>query len=201
MRGAEAVLSRKVLLGRPCVVKTRTVKGYRVKELDGRLRTERTRSEARLLHKAKLAGVPCPTVFEVDDFEITMGFVDGPRPVMDDKDAEEAGVILAKLHADDIIHGDYTPANLISSLTDRTGKRGGGRTLFVIDFGLGFISKDVEDKAVDVFTMLRALGDGGKGGSRKSVKEAFLKGYGSYDKASSVLKRVKDVEKRVRYAV
>jgi tRNA A-37 threonylcarbamoyl transferase component Bud32 len=62
--------------------------------------------------------------------------------------------------------------------------------LYVIDFGLGFVSNNVEDKAVDVFTMLRAIGE----------KEAFARGYGTYTKAGAVLARVKEVEKRVRYA-
>ena len=57
--------------------------------------------------------------------------------------------MLAALHKADIIHGDYTPANLILE--------SGGRRMFVIDFGLGFISNDIEDKAVDVFTMMRAI--------------------------------------------
>jgi len=158
-------------------------KRYREGALDAKLRSERTRSEAKLLHKAKLAGVLCPTVLEVGEFEITMSFVDGTRPEMDSKESREAGRMLAKLHEADIIHGDYTPANII-----RSGESG---ALYVIDFGLGFVSKDVEDKAVDVFTMLRAIAE----------KDAFITGYHSYGKADEVLKRVKDVEKRVRYAV
>ncbi len=185
MRGAEAVLTKKSLLGGACVVKARMVKGYRARELDEKLRQERTRSEARLLHKAKLAGVMCPTVLEIDDFSITMGFIDGERPVMGAAEAREAGKILAKLHAADIIHGDYTPANLILE--------SGGRRMFVIDFGLGFVSNDIEDKAVDVFTMMRAIGKDGK-------QDAFISGYSDYAKSKSVLTRVKDVEKRVRYA-
>ena len=158
-------------------------KGYREGALDAKLRAERTRGEARLLHKAKLAGVPCPTVLEVREFEITMSFVDGARPGMDAGESREAGRILAKLHEADIIHGDYTPANLI-----RSGESG---VIYVIDFGLGFVSKDIEDKAVDVFTMLRAVAE----------KDAFIAGYFSYGRAEEVLKRVKVVEKRVRYAV
>ncbi len=180
MRGAEAVVSGKSLLGDSVLVKDRISKGYRIRKLDERLRRERTRSEARLLHKAKLAGVPCPTVLEVDEFSITMSVIHGSRPKMSGKECLECGKMLAKLHAADIIHGDYTPANIISE----KGK------LFVIDFGLGFVSRDIEDKAVDVFTMLRAI----------SGKDDFMKGYGSYSKAKSVLKRVKGVESRVRYA-
>jgi Kae1-associated kinase Bud32 len=180
MRGAEAVLHKSTLLGKPVVIKERIVKGYRIKGLDERLRRERTRSEARILHKAKLAGVRCPVVLEVDDFSITMGFIPGDRPGMSKAESRVAGGMLARLHETDIIHGDYTPANLLLE----------GRDMFVIDFGLGFISSDIEDKAVDVFTMLRAI----------SEKEAFTEGYESYKKAKSVLKRVKEVEKRVRYA-
>jgi len=180
MRGAEAILSKTIVIGRPAVVKSRIPKTYREKKLDEKLRRERTRSEARLLHKAKMAGVDCPTVFAVDDFDITMGFIEGKRPEMTKKQSKEAGVILAKLHENDIIHGDYTPANLIQS----------DHSLFVIDFGLGFVSKDIEDKATDVFTMLRAIRD----------KDDFIKGYRKYEKAESVLGRVKGIEKRVRYA-
>jgi len=181
VKGAEAILTRTTLIGRDALVKSRIAKNYRIKELDVRLRSERTKMEARLLNKAKLAGVPCPTVLEVDEFDIVMERIDGERPEMTPTDCENAGALLAKLHGADIIHGDFTPANLISD----------GKTLYVIDFGLGFISNDVEDKAVDVFTMLRMIPDG---------KEKFIKGYSAYAKAQSVLKRVKDVEKRVRYA-
>jgi N6-L-threonylcarbamoyladenine synthase/protein kinase Bud32 len=185
MKGAEAVLTKTVLIGRNCLTKTRIVKGYRISALDTRLRAERTRMEARLLNKAKIAEVPCPTVLEVGEFEITMERIDGERPEMRPQECFDAGALLAKLHEADIIHGDYTPANLIAD--KRTSH------LTVIDFGLGCISNDIEDKAVDVFTMFRSLADDeGKG--------SFLSGYGKYSKAESVLKRLKIVEKRVRYA-
>ena len=184
MRGAEAVLRRSTLLGRPVVVKERIKKTYRISELDIRLRKERTRAEARLLHKAKLAGVDCPIVLEVEEFAITMSLIEGGHPLMDESKAQASGRMLASLHSADIIHGDFTPVNLMESE---------GR-LFVIDFGLGFISNDIEDKAIDVFTMLRALGPG-------KVKNAFLEGYSTRNpKHGTVLKRVGEVEKRVRYA-
>jgi Kae1-associated kinase Bud32 len=107
----------------------------------------------------------------------------GRRPGMGLPECRGAGVLLAKLHAADIIHGDFTPANLVLD----------GKSLSIIDFGLGFVSNDVEDKAVDVFTMLRAL-------EKKERKDAFMEGYGHYEKAKAVLKRVEGVEKRVRYA-
>lgn len=183
MRGAEAVLERRRLLGRDVVVKTRMPKSYRISQLDIKLRAERTRSEARLLNRAKAAGAMCPTVLEVEEFAITMGLVEGERPAMDAAQSREAGAALAKLHTGDIIHGDFTPANLIM----------GPQGLVVIDFGLGFVSNDIEDKAVDVFTMLRALRE-------PKAKDALIEGYGAYPKSAGVLARVKEVEKRVRYA-
>jgi len=188
MRGAEAVIRKSSVIGIPCVVKNRVAKGYRVPELDRRLRAERTRMEARLLNRAKAAGVPCPTVLEVSEHALALGFIAGGRPAMSIGECREAGRLLAKLHAADIIHGDFTPANLIS-------ERGSGG-LHVIDFGLGFVSGDVEDKAVDVFTMKRALADAGRG-----AVGAFLMGYSKYPKSAAVLSRVGEVEKRVRYAL
>ncbi len=181
LRGAEAVLSKTEVIGNNAIVKRRIAKSYRLKEIDEKLRRERTRSEARLLHKAKLVGVKCPTVLQVNEFEIFMSFLDGERPEMNSEESRIAGEILAKLHSADIIHGDYTPANLIENSDG----------IYIIDFGLGFISTDIEDKAVDVFTMLRAI----------SEKDAFIAGYKTYSKAEPVLKRVAKVEKRVRYAI
>lgn len=182
MRGAEAVISFSKLLGKKIVIKNRAPKTYRAKELDNTLRKTRTRSEARLLHKAKLADVQCPTVLCVDDFSIWLSFIKGRRPTLSAALAKQAGEILARLHKADIIHGDFTVANLLLNLNN----------LFVIDFGLGFFSNDIEDKAVDVLTMLKSLSDG-------KIKSAFLDGYKKYEKFNAVLSRIKIVESMVRY--
>ncbi len=184
MRGAEAILEETSIIGRKALVKRRIQKGYRISALDDRLRKERTKIEARLLHKAKLAGVECPTVLEVWDFSITLSMIDGKRPVMIPKYAEQVGGILAKLHKADIIHGDFTPANVLVDDKDK---------LHVIDFGLGSISKDIEDKAVDAFTMLQVIKD-------NDSKKAFIRGYSSYDKSETVMKQEQQVASRVRYA-
>ncbi len=181
MRGAEAILSSGKFLGRNVVIKSRLPKSYRAKALDTVLRTKRTRQEARLLHKAKEAGVPCPVVFAVDDFSITMEKISGKRPSSKVQFAR-AGKYLASLHGANIVHGDYTPANLISN----------GNALYVIDFGLGFFSTDIEDKAIDVLTMLKSI-DAAAG-------KEFLRGYGSYAQYGPVMKRIEQVKSRVRYA-
>ena len=229
MKGAEAVVSFSKLFGKKIVIKNRNQKAYRVKELDINLRKSRTRFEARLLHKAKLAGVSCPVVLCVEDFSLWLSFIKGKRPKMNAPLAKQAGEILAMLHNADIIHGDFTSANLILGVGQlAVGSKQlalGGRQLavgsgllvvgsseqpttknpqpnnlkpttqnqlYVIDFGLGFFSNDVEDKAVDVLTMLKSL-------DSEELKNGFLLGYRNYKKFSDVTKRMNVVESRVRY--
>ena len=73
-QGAEAILIKKGNL----VLKRRVAKGYRIKELDEKIRKLRTRSEARLLEKA-IKIIPVPKVFKVSDKakEIDMEFIFG----------------------------------------------------------------------------------------------------------------------------
>ena len=70
MKGAEALLKKIRVLGFAAVEKFRLRKEYRAAELDEKIRRERTRREARLLSRAKAAGVICPVVYEVSDFAI-----------------------------------------------------------------------------------------------------------------------------------
>ena len=181
MKGAESIVRVSKFLGKKIVIKERIPKKYRSLELDTALRKTRTRIEARLLHKAKKAGVSCPLVWWVGDYTLYLSFIKGKQPHMDEKNAHDAGLILAKLHTADIIHGDYTQANLILDTE-----------LTVIDFGLGFFSNDVEDKAIDVITMRNTI-------QKEESKKAFLEGYKNYANASAVFKRLKLVESRVRY--
>ena len=184
VKGAEAVLTRAGIIGMPALVKERKAKKYRNAQLDVALRRRRTRTEARLLHRAKFAGVPCPTVLEAGEFSLTISRISGKRPPENEANCRKAGALLAKLHGADIAHGDYTPANLILSK---------GNELYVIDFGLGYFSRDVEDKAIDVYTMLKSL-------RSELARGAFLRGYRFYEKHGPVMARLKDIEKRTRYA-
>ena len=187
MKGAEAVLSRCTVMSIPCVEKYRVEKKYRVKELDERIRSERTRREARLLARAKDAGVRCPVVYEVGGFFIRMKFLEGKmlhwelqKRGITAKEISESAAILAALHSVDVVHGDYTPANLMLT----------AEGMAVIDFGLGAISPDSEDKATDVVPMKRSLGRDG---------EKFVAAYGKKGGKPSVLKMVKEIESRGRY--
>jgi tRNA A-37 threonylcarbamoyl transferase component Bud32 len=60
----------------------------------------------------------------------------------------------------------------------------------VIDFGLGAISHDVEDKGTDIVMMKKALGERG---------EAFAAAYARAGGKPAVLKMSREIEKRGRY--
>lgn len=148
-RGAEAILS----LEDGKVVKFRSKKSYRLDVIDSKLRKLRTRHEAKLLDKLKDIGVPAPLLLDADEKagRLEMSFIDGTvlREVLDSRPelAKEVGMLVGKLHANDIIHSDLTTSNLI--LAD--GK------VHVIDLGLSFVSLKLEDKAVDLHVLDRAL--------------------------------------------
>lgn len=179
MRGAEAVLSFVDFLGKRMVRKCRKAKAYRAPELDLKIRAERTRREARLLHRARLAGVSTPAVYSVDDYSIVMAYIKGRKLEENPEELKEAGRILAALHDAGVVHGDFTPYNIIVN------KKG----LHVIDFGLGFFSSRIEDKADDIITMLRGI----------EGKQHFLEGYSACRDFEAVLRRKHEIEKRARY--
>lgn len=185
MKGAESVVSKTRFLGVLCLKKDRIEKAYRNGTLDMKLRTERTRQEVRLLHKAKKAGLSAPTVLFVSQTSFLMTKMPGKLAKLhNESECFQAGQMLANLHANEMIHGDYTKANLLES----KGK------LSVIDFGLGFFSKDIEDKAIDVITMLDNL-------ANQEQRNWFLQGYRKENgQFGSILKRIEGIRKRARYA-
>ncbi len=177
------------------MLKRRVPKPYRLPQLDNYIRKTRTRREARLLDRARRVGVLTPRVFRVDDknMEIEMEYVEGERlkeyllRTGDWRIMECVGRAVATLHANDIVHGDLTTSNIILS----------GSDLVFIDFGLGAVSKSLEDKAVDVLCFKKSYfathPDLPKGWA------TFLEGYHAYPDAPSVIKRMEVVERRARY--
>ncbi len=179
MRGAEATLVPCSFLGHPALCKERRRKNYRIGGIDSELRLGRTRREARLLHKAKGAGVSCPAVYAVGEDYIVIERFAGGKLKENPAQLRKAGEMLAALHSAGIIHGDFTPYNIISNSSG----------LHVIDFGLGFVSYKLEDQADDVLNMLRGI----KG------RKQFLEGYSNFEGAKHVLRRIEVIEGRMRY--
>jgi TP53 regulating kinase and related kinases len=192
-QGAEA----KIVLSDNFVIKDRISKSYRIKEIDDKIRKQRTKAEAKLLEKAsKIINSPKP--FLVPDFyQIKMPFIEGKKlsenldsfPLGKQKEiCKTIGEEIAKLHDADIIHGDLTTSNMIL-VKDK---------IFLIDFGLGYISRKIEDKAVDLHLLKQAL-EAKHFRNWKELFEAVEKGYKNEKESQKILERLKAVEKRGRY--
>jgi TP53 regulating kinase-like protein len=202
-KGAEANLYLEEWHNRKVIMKRRLPKKYRIPELDQKIRFQRTIYEPQIIHKAKEAGVPTPTIFMVDVAEanIIMEFVEGKqvKQVLNDLPQEERlrlsrhiGGLIGRLHKNGIIHGDLTTSNMI--LTPY------GKVVFV-DFGLSERSTELETKGVDLHLMKRAF----QSTHYEYAKECFkavIEGYAEVvgkEEAKNVLEKIREIERRGRY--
>ena len=220
--GAEAIILRE----NSKLIKKRISKGYRLKEIDEKLRKLRTRIESKLLEKLQ-GKINVPKIVKVNEQEkeIVMQFISGKKlseyldnfPIEKQlKIAEEIGKEISKIHNLDIIHGDLTTSNMILVENSKnksikkikthnlTSKVIGNLTndkenfqIFFIDFGLSFHSKRIEDKAVDLHLLRQALESKHFLHFHKLFK-ALLSDYNPQDK-EKILKQLEKVEKRGRY--
>jgi len=199
-RGAEAVLKKEG----ESLLKERISKGYRIKEIDLKLRKDRTKKEAILLSEARRHGVRVPRIVskDMDNMTIEMEYIDGPvlRDALDKlaenqrkKLCQEIGKMVANLHLANIVHGDLTTSNMIL-------KDGKIDALYFIDFGLGYTSPKIEDKAVDLHLLKQAL----VSKHNKIWEECFdaiINVYKKEEKDSEkILNRMAQIEKRGRYS-
>lgn len=230
-QGAEA----KIFLDNQRILKQRIKKSYRHPTLDNQIRTKRTKSEAKLLSKALEAGVSVPKVIQerhtinphtnepIYDFSsLIIEHIKGDRlsetlnsypETKQFKVMEELGKETAKLHQNNIIHGDLTTSNVIlttnSPQAEQVNKKQKGVTksfpknnqteglVYIIDFGLGFISNKIEDKAVDLHLIKQAL-EAKHYQNHEKLFSHFKEGY-LWSDSKKVLERLEAVEKRGRY--
>ncbi len=152
------------------------------------------------------------------------------------------GESVARLHEQDIIHGDLTTSNVILTkdkdsnfenvygwkkefkkntkegipITEKYLKNAQGNKnlfgidkvteersdlsskLYLLDFGLSFISKRIEDRAVDLHLIKQAL-EAKHWQSHEKLFQNFLLGYRKYKESKKVLEQLKKVESRGRY--
>lgn len=193
-RGAEAT----IFLDNGNAVKERAEKRYRHAKIDSHLRKTRTAAEARLLNRARRAGLNTPKIFAVEKYKIEMEYVKGEKlkDLLDKKGAAEAGKLLKKLgaeiavmHNSGIIHGDLTTSNIIKA----------DDSFYLIDFGLGEVSSSIEKKSTDLKLLKQVI----KSTHSKHEKEFahFLEGYsGKAEGAKEILARLGEIETRGRYA-
>ena len=192
-QGAEA----RVYLIDKKVLKQRISKSYRHPNLDESLRKSRTKKEAKILEKAISLKINVPNIIKQDKFDLEIEYISGEKlsdnlnfysKEKQNNVIKEAGKQISLLHKNDIIHGDLTTSNMILSKENKVS---------IIDFGLGYISKKIEDKAVDLHLIKQAL----EAKHFKNHEELFknlIKNYKSKD-SKKVLERLKAVEKRGRY--
>jgi len=202
-KGAEASLYLEEWHSRKVIMKRRLPKKYRIPELDLMIRSQRTIHEPHIIHKAKKAGVPTPTIFLVDlaDANIVMEFVEGKqvKEVLDNVSKEERlslcsliGKLIGRLHKNGIIHGDLTTSNMILTPYNK---------IVFVDFGLSERSMELEPKGVDLHLMKRAL----HSTHYKHATECFrtvMKGYAEsvgQEEAKKVAAKIREIEKRGRY--
>jgi TP53 regulating kinase and related kinases len=196
-QGAEAILTHI----EDSVLKQRIAKNYRHRDLDQRIRKQRTRIEGRILERVGKV-IPTPKVLSVNErtSEIKMEYLDGLKlsDHLDEFDNRKAmkicrriGENVAKMHDAGVIHGDLTTSNMIYSEK--------GDRLYFIDFGLGFHSIRIEDKAVDLHLLKQAF----ESKHFKKWEIYFGQIINSYKKNSpnseKVLNQLKKVEARGRY--
>jgi len=188
-QGAEA----RIFLEDNEIIKDRFEKKYRHPVIDSELRKQRTRREAKILNKIREINFPAPETILIDDKngKLKMSFIEGVlvKEILHKnhkKLSREIGQKIAKLHSNDIIHGDLTTSNMI--LKDE---------IYFIDFGLGFLSDKIEDKAVDLHLIRQAL----ESKHYQIWEECFreiLEGYKEYSEHKKVFERLKIVEARGR---
>ncbi|XP_074000275.1 TP53 regulating kinase isoform X2 [Rhodnius prolixus] len=164
-QGAEAKLYKGMYLGKNVIIKERFKKKYRHPILDENIGKERLKAEARGIMRCKVAGILTPTVYLIDPVKrcIVMEFLSGitVKDFVNNSLASsneqsknslsqltgKIGENLAKMHRENIIHGDLTTSNMIVN----------GKDIYFIDFGLSFVGNSTEDKGVDLYVLERAI--------------------------------------------
>jgi len=202
-KGAEASLYFADWHGRKVIMKKRLPKKYRLSKLDEQIRTYRTIHEPQLMHEAKKAGVPTPTIFLVDieSATIVMQFIEGKQVkqlLSEVSESErhrlclEIGELIGKLHKYGIIHGDLTTSNMIRNSEGK---------IFFVDFGLGEKRKELESRGVDLHLMKRAL----QSTHFRFAEECFNAVIEGYSKVlgsvtvKNVLDKIREIKRRGRY--
>jgi N6-L-threonylcarbamoyladenine synthase/protein kinase Bud32 len=185
-RGAEAV----VMIGTHMVFKCRIGKKYRHPDLDRRLIIERTRAESRLISEARKSGVPTPLISDITGDTITMERITGEklRDCLSPGYLQNAGRMVGRLHGAGLIHGDLTTCNIIV----RDG------LCFLIDFGLGYTSAEIEARGVDIHVLFQVLESTAP--DNPDLKSAFIGGYReTFPGADEVIEREHEIDLRGRY--
>lgn len=216
-QGAEAKLWKipaGSLFDVPCIAKERFSKAYRHPTLDEKLTKQRCRAESRILTKCTEKGIAVPTVLRTDAPVLYLEYIDAPtvREYLETdllvelngattsssspqhekllQLATKFGQMVAELHNLGIVHGDLTTSNAMIRLPECT--------LIAIDFGLAKNTSSMEERAVDLYVLERALSST----HPKLPNDFWVNLLNSYkavaDKADATLSRLEQVQIRGR---
>lgn len=154
------------------IVKFRPPKPYRHPKIDAMITKSRTVGEAKFMVRLAKVGIPAPTLILIDvqngviwmenvgtllpDGSVSsmknhLWFLERNQGACVGAEVEgickSVGLVIAKLHLNDMIHGDLTSSNILLQESEA----------YLIDFGLSSYSGLAEDKAVDLYVMERAI--------------------------------------------
>ncbi|XP_017782550.1 PREDICTED: TP53-regulating kinase [Nicrophorus vespilloides] len=210
-QGAEGRIFKGLYLGKPSIIKERFEKKYRHRELDNHLTKERIKAESKAITKCRSIGIRTPSLYLVD-FNRRMIFMEYFEASITAKEfictasnefieriSEDIGIALAKMHSNNVVHGDLTTSNIL--LINKHNKMDFNKyedlEMVLIDFGLAHIESSAEDKGVDLYVLERALL------STHSIAEQIfpniLKSYkNAYKNCKEVIQKFEDVRARGR---
>lgn len=199
-KGAEAEIILDKFMGQEVVRKQRISKSYRIKQIDNRLISSRTKEEAKLISETRRCGVCVPIIYDIDieNGSIIMEYIKGKKikdilNTLDKKTRDnlcfDIGRNIALFHNNDIIHGDITTSNMMLS-NDR---------IYFIDFGLGCKTPEIEAKGVDLHVLMEAIESTHSKYSKcfDKVLEGYKKEYKKDSK--TVIKKIEEIVRRGRY--
>lgn len=213
-QGAEAKLYKGIYLDKPTIVKERFKKNYRHPVLDAAITTERIKNEARALVRCRIKGIKTPTIYLLDNkegriyLEYFKNSITVSKYINSINEATalqnlsfDIGKLIAKLHANHIIHGDLTTSNmLLVKIKENDDDVLENLELIPIDFGLSQSSQSAEDMAVDLYVLERALLSSHAQGDAifKDILEGYKEGFFDVDKNYNKYKSVENKFKEVR---
>jgi len=163
-QGAESRVWTGKYEGVEAIKKERFRKEYRHPEMDKLLLRQRQRAEVRAMQRLKekneAIGKLIPTVLKTTERDIIMTRVTDAETVCDyirrsslsddqmKSLLKDIGRLIAEMHKIQLIHGDLTTSNFLINSK---------KCLIPIDFGLSSVSTSVEDRAVDLYVLERAM--------------------------------------------
>ncbi|ODV95045.1 hypothetical protein PACTADRAFT_34785 [Pachysolen tannophilus NRRL Y-2460] len=203
------------------IIKYRPKKKYRHPILDVQITKSRTISEAKFLQRLFQLNIRAPKLISVDAANGIIWMEDiaeklpneNPSSLknwlwfLEQKSEQDGsgcstdlvveqlminvGKSVGEIHLNDIVHGDLTSSNILLVADDD-----GVWNPTLIDFGLSSVSALVEDKAVDLYVLERALLSTHPVYS-KLYNEWLLKGYEEIYKEGNKAKKCKEVFRRL----